>query len=84
MEVEIYTVRNCAKCKEVKKYLEEKGVGFKELDMSIGGIPELQQKKKEFKSMGLTTYPVTLIKDEGGVIPLESFNKEEFDKVFGG
>ena len=82
MEIEIYTVRNCGNCKKVKAYLDEKRVQYKEINMGVGGIPELQQKKKEFKSMGITTYPVTLIKEEGGILPLEGFHKEEFDRLF--
>jgi len=82
MEVEIYTVRNCGKCKEVKTYLDEKKISFKEVDMSIGGIPELQVMKKAFKEFGLKTYPVTVVKHGDKQHFLEGFIKEEFDGMF--
>lgn len=83
MEVEIYIIKNCKDCEKVKQYLNNKRIVYLMHDMGVGGIPELQQMKKKFKEMGLKTYPVTLIKDEGGIIPLEGFDEEEFDRMFG-
>ena len=82
MEVDIYTVRNCIKCKEVKAYLSSKGIGFIEHDMGIGGRPELQAMKKYFKEVGLKTYPVTIVLDKKAI--LQGFDKKEFDEVFNG
>ena len=82
MEVEIYTVKNCGDCKKIRQYLNDNRIVFIEHDMGIGGRPELQQMKKKFKEMGLKTYPVTLIKNEGGIIPLEGFDEKEFNRIF--
>lgn len=85
MEVEVHTIRNCGHCKEAKAYLTKKGISFKEIDMSQGGVSEIQEKKRWFKEMGLKTYPVTIIydniSDKNGI--LQGFNKEDFDEVFG-
>ncbi|MBE3093602.1 MAG: glutaredoxin family protein [Actinobacteria bacterium] len=81
MEVEIYTVKNCGDCKKIMQYLNNKKIVYTEHDMGIGGRPELQQMKKQFKEMGLKTYPVTIIKDKKVI--LQGFKQEEFDKAFG-
>lgn len=85
MEVEVYTIKNCKYCKEAKAYLTKKKIEFKEIDMSHGGVKEVQEKKRWFKEMGLKTYPVTIISNhssgKNGI--LQGFNREDFDEVFG-
>ena len=81
MNVQVYTVKNCSVCKQVKEYLNQKKILFKEVDMSQGGIPELQQMKRLFKQLGLKSYPVTLIQETQTI--LQGFDKKEYDKVFG-
>jgi len=81
MEVEVYTVKDCVNCSLAKMYLKEKSIPFTEFHMEVGGSPELQQKKKWFKEIGLETYPVTIVRDKNKI--LQGFNEDEFKEVFG-
>jgi len=79
MKIEMYTIKNCSNCKKAKEWLNKKGIPFKEVDMSIGGVTEVQQKKKWFKEIGLKTYHVILIDNKK---TLQGFDEEEFRKAF--
>lgn len=80
MNIVIYTIKNCSSCKQAKEYLLKHGVEFTEIDMSIGGIKEVQQMKKQFKEWGLKVYPVILIDKK---VILQGYDKKEFEEVFG-
>jgi len=78
--IDIYTIKNCSKCQKVKEFLNKMKLVYIEHDMGQGGNPELQQMKKQFKELGLKTYPVTI----SGKIILQGFDEKEFEEAFGG
>ena len=52
------------------------------MDMSIGGIRENIEMKRKFKQMGLKTYPVIIVQEEGDdemIFP--EFDEKLFDDL---
>lgn len=76
--IEVYTLPNCKTCKEVKEYLKSKNVEYEEIDMSVGGNKKTIDRKRQFKSIGLKTYPVVII-DDDFIIP--EFDKDVIDNI---
>jgi len=59
--IEIYTSRFCGYCMRAKSLLQDKGVGFKEMD--VNSEPGLRQKMTE-RANGSTSVPQIFINDE--------------------
>ena len=81
MGIDIYIIKNCSKCQKVKEFLNKRELVYIEHDMGQGGNQELQKMKKQFKELGLKTYPVTIV-DEKKIV-LQGFDEKEFEKAFG-
>jgi len=77
--IEIYTTPNCTYCTKAKEYLKNKGIDFKEIDMSIGGDTEIQKMKKIFKQQGFKTLPI--IKGNNWILP--EFDEKLLDDLIG-
>ena len=83
MEVELYTKKDCKYCGKAKEYFKKKKIPIKEIDLSVGGNPEIIRMKKKFKEMGITTLPITVVKDSsGGELVFPEFDEEKFNQVF--
>ena len=82
MRITIYTIPKCKFCKQAKKYFISKNVGYAEVDMSIGGVPENIEMKKAFKKMGLKTYPVIVVEKDGeDEMIFPEFDRKLFDDL---
>ena len=79
--IRIYSTPDCGVCKEAEKYMKEKNVKFEMIDMSVGGQPDLIEKKKMFKKMGLKAYPVIIIDDLDEEMVFPGFDKDTLDGV---
>jgi len=80
--IKIYTLPKCNKCKEAKEYFKSKELRYMEIDMSKGGDKETIARKKQFKSLGIKTYPVIIIGSEGeGSFIYPGFDKKSLDSV---
>lgn len=60
-KIEMYTTRTCPYCLRAKALLQDKGVGFKEID--VNGAPNLRQDMTQ-RANGGYTVPQIFINDE--------------------
>jgi len=72
-KVILYTTPTCAFCSVVKKFLDDKGVEYQEIDVSKN---EEELKKMQEKT-GQMSVPVVLIDEEAVV----GFNKKKIKKL---
>ena len=79
--IKIYTIPTCDACDDAKEWLKSKEVEYQEIDMSIGGKKSLIEKKKQFKSMGLKTYPVFIVDINGEEMIFPGFDKDSLSGV---
>jgi glutaredoxin len=70
--VVVYTSTNCPHCRQVKSFLNDKGVQFEERN-----IEENEDFAQQVWDMGLRAVPVTVIGDKRIV----GMNKLQFDKA---
>lgn len=70
--VVVYTSTNCPHCRQVKSFLNDKGVQFEERN-----IEENEDYAQQVWDMGLRAVPVTVIGDKRIV----GMNKLQFDKA---
>lgn len=68
----VYTSTNCPHCRQVKSFLNDKGVQFEERN-----IEENEDFAQQVWDMGLRAVPVTVIGDKRIV----GMNKLQFDKA---
>ncbi|MGG0825011.1 glutaredoxin family protein [Paenibacillus turicensis] len=68
----VYTSSNCPHCRQVKSFLNDKGVQFEERN-----IEENEDFAQQVWDMGLRAVPVTVIGDKRIV----GMNKLQFDKA---
>lgn len=71
-DVIVYTSTNCPHCRQVKSFLNDKGVQFEERN-----IEENEDYAQQVWDMGLRAVPVTVIGDKRIV----GMNKLQFDKA---
>lgn len=78
MKVTIYTITDCPFCKAEKDYLKERGIAFdeKNLESNKAYLPEMLEASDKFAGVPFTT----VSKDDGTVVKLRGFTKEEFDE----
>lgn len=81
MKITVYTITTCQFSKQEREYLASHGLQYEEKNLEMN---------REFLSEMLTVgnnfagTPVTKIeKDDGQIVVLKGFTKEEFDKTFG-
>jgi len=81
MKITVYTITTCQFSKQEREYLASHGLQFEEKNLEMN---------REFLSEMLTVgnnfagTPVTKIeKDDGQIVVLKGFTKEEFDKALG-
>ncbi len=58
-QVVIYTTTACAHCRRAKEFLRERGIAFREMDVSAS-----QRARKELQRLGARGVPVLLIGGE--------------------
>ena len=75
MNIEVYSVPTCPYCKMAKGYLDEKGVEYKDVDVSA----DTSGKDEMIKKSGQMGVPVI---DVGGQIVI-GFDKEKLDRLLG-
>ncbi len=73
MKIKVYTTPTCAFCPAVKKFLDEKGVSYEEIDITEN--PEAAEEMKE--KTGQMGVPVTVIGEEVVV----GYNKNKLEKL---
>ena len=73
--VKIYSTSWCPGCVKLKRYLDLKGIAFKEINVA----DKHEDREEVFKVSGQRTVPVLDV--DGKVII--GFNKEEIDKALG-
>lgn len=61
--IKIYTVPNCERCKEVKKYMTNNNIEFEELDLKH---KENREARAFYRSLGVKTAPVIIGNDKKG------------------
>lgn len=71
-EIVVYTQPHCASCKEVERFLEQRGVAFTVLDVS-----EDPQALEEIASRGYMSTPVTRIGDDW----VAGFNRKQLERL---
>lgn len=82
MKIEIYTVPECNICKTAKNYFKSKEIDYEEIDMSIGGIKDTMERKRQFKELGFETYPIIIIKSKSeGELIFPEFDKKSLDMI---
>lgn len=69
----VYTTPVCAFCSLVKKFLDEKGVGYEEIDVS-SDANEMEKMKEKTGQMGV---PVVLIGDKAVV----GFDRKKIEEL---
>lgn len=72
LEIVVYTQPHCASCKEVERFLEQRGVTFTVLDVS-----EDPQALEEIASRGYMSTPVTRIGDDW----VAGFNRKQLERL---
>ncbi|MFY0521062.1 glutaredoxin family protein [Lysinibacillus sp. UGB7] len=76
-EIIVYSNNSCGFCIQLKKFLTEKGIAFEERDINSNAIYF-----QEFKALGATGTPFTIIKDAGEIVlTVSGFNKEELSNI---
>jgi len=81
MKIVIYTINDCPFCKQEKEYLTANKLAFEEKNLEINKdfLTEMLAVSNNFAGT-----PVTKIeKDDGQIVVLKGFTREEFDKTFG-
>ena len=81
MKITVYTVSDCQFSKQEKEYLQSHNLSYEEknLEQNREWLTEMLAVSNNFAGT-----PVTKIeKDDGQIIVLKGFTKEEFDQVFG-
>jgi glutaredoxin len=81
MKITIYTIKDCAFSKQEKDYLNLNKLTFEEKDLETNKefLTEMLAVSNNFAGT-----PVTKIeKDDGSIVVLKGFTKEEFDTTFG-
>lgn len=68
----VYTTTNCSHCRQVKKFLSEKGIAFEERN-----IEQNNEYAKQVWDLGARAVPVTLI----GGHRIMGMNRIQFDKA---
>jgi glutaredoxin-like protein NrdH len=78
MEIIMYSTKHCIYCKKQKDFLLEKGISFEERD-----IHENEEFFQEFKELGGSGTPFTIIKENGNIVSkILGFNQEKLlDKL---
>ena len=80
MKITIYTVKDCEFSKQEKDYLTAKNLPFEEKDLEANreSLTEMLAISNNFSGT-----PVSKIeKDDGQIVVLKGFTKEDFDKIF--
>ncbi|QWU15518.1 Glutaredoxin [Paenibacillus sophorae] len=70
--VVVYTSTNCPHCRQVKSFLNEKGVSFEERN-----IEQNEEFAQQVWDMGMRAVPITVI----GEHKIVGMNKTQFDKI---
>lgn len=81
MTITVYTVTECEFSKQEKAYLQEKGLAFEEKNLETNRefLTEMLNISSNFAGT-----PVTKItRDDGSIVVLKGFTKEEFEKALG-
>ena len=74
MEYKLFTLPNCPKCKDIKEFLREKGIEFKEVDLGEDeGVSELRKSYVQIKDK--------IKRTEDGQMPIPLFISYEGDTV---
>lgn len=81
MKITVYTIKDCAFSKQEKEYLNANKLAFEEKDLETNKdfLTEMLAISNNFAGT-----PVTRVeKDDGTIVVLKGFTKEEFDNTFG-
>lgn len=71
-QIIVYSTPTCPYCNLVKEYLEEKGVDFRQVDVTVD-----QKAREEFVRKGYRGVPVTII----GTEEITGFDVSQLDKA---
>ena len=77
MMITIYTITGCKHCQEVKDYLKEKNIEYKELNLKS---KENSEARVYWRSLGFNIAPIILIKTNNGECVHAYKDKQEFIK----
>lgn len=88
LKVTVYSKDQCGQCLGVKMFLASKGFAedAAETPLVVKAVDKNEEYLKEFKDMGFSSLPVTIVEDDEGnrvSEPLTGFNPGELTKVFG-
>lgn len=73
MEIIVFSAKGCIFCDRQKDFMEEKGLKFEEIDVSAD-----EEGFKEFLELGGTGTPLTVVKQNGGVVSkILGFNEKK-------
>lgn len=77
MKIVIYTSQTCSYCKELKKWLIQRGITFLEKNTA------LKEHRIEFKALQGFGLPFTVLTFEDGTTQkINGFNEKAFEKIF--
>ena len=80
MKVEVFSKNNCQQCKMVKRWLDEHGVDYTEIN-----VEENHAERSRLTLHGYKTVPVTMINREGEEIRMiHGFRPSDFNRIFKG
>lgn len=70
--VTLYTNRQCPACRQVRRYLEQRGIAFQELDINAN-----LRAQKALARLGTRSVPVILV----GETAIQGFDRKRLDAV---
>ena len=73
--ITLYSTRNCPHCRQVRQYLQNKGLRFQELDVQSNA-----RAQKALARLGARGVPVVLI----GEIRIDGFDRRRLDSALAG
>jgi len=76
-KITIYSTPSCPYCVMVKKYLEEKNIPFKEVDVSVDTKAAVSMQEKS----GQMGVPVVIIEKDKNENIIVGFDKGKIDKI---
>lgn len=80
MKVEVFSKNNCQQCKMVKRWLDEHGVDYTEIN-----VEENNAERLRLTMHGFQTVPVTMINGEGKYTEMiHGFRPSDFNHIFKG
>jgi glutaredoxin-like YruB-family protein len=76
MEIKVFSIPTCPFCKKTKKFLNEKGIEFEDINV----MEDEKGREEMVKKSGQMNVPVIEINKSGDAVIIVGFEKEKLEK----